>query len=162
MLLDPTDLMTDFTRVASISGLSVSQADIVHESLLAPHKSPKLPQGKCAVYVFSLLKRGSTEEGPQVVVLKVGKAGPNAKARFEHQHYGVRRAPSTLAKSLVKASDKWASLGIDGLTEKNVGDWLRSNTDRDHFFLDCGHEPVLDHLEMFLRAKLHPIFEGRV
>jgi hypothetical protein len=162
MLFDPKGLMTDFARVASIGGLSVSETDIAHETLLAPHKSPKLPQGKCAVYVFSLSRRASAEAGSQVVVLKVGKAGPNTKARFEHQHYGVHRAPSTLAKSLVRSSDKWASLGIDSLTEENVDEWLKSNTDRDHFFLDCVNEPFLDHLEMFLRAKLHPIFEGRV
>ena len=162
MLLDAKSLMIDFAQVAAISGLSVSEADIAHESLLAPHKSPKLPKGRCAVYVFSLSDRSSAEARSRVVILKVGKAGPNTKARFEHQHYGVHRAPSTLAKSLVKASDKWASLGIDDLTEENVGEWLKSHTDRDHFFLDCGHEPVLDHLEMFLRAKLHPIFEGRI
>lgn len=161
MLTDPVSLISDFARVALISGLAVRETDIAHECLLAPHKSPRLPHSKCAVYVFSLSESSRARAGSQLVVLKVGKAGPNTKARFEHQHYGIHRAPSTLAKSLLKASEKWAALGIDALHEDDVGEWLRLNTDRDHFFLDCGHEPVLSHLEIFLCAKLHPLFEGR-
>jgi hypothetical protein len=161
MLVGPDSLIADFVKVAPISGLAVCEADIGHQSVLAPHEPPKLPHGKCAVYVFSLSHDKSTRVMSQGIVLKVGKAGPNTRARFEHQHYGVRRAPSTLSKSLLKATDKWPSLGINALTDENVGGWLRSMTDRDHFFLDCRHEPILDHLEIFLRGKLHPMFEGR-
>lgn len=161
MLSDPEGLIADFIRVASISGLQACETDIDHENLLAPHNPPKLPDNKCAVYVFSLSRQALTVAAAHMVVLKVGKAGPKTKARFEHQHYGVRRAPSTLAKSLLKATSKWSSLGIHTLTEDDVGEWLKSNTDRDHFFLDSRQEPILDHLEMFLRGRLRPIFEGR-
>ena len=97
MLFDPKGLMIDFAHVAAISGLSVSEADIAHERLLAPHKSPKLPKGRCAVYVFSLSERSSAEAGSQVVVLKVGKAGPQYESALRtstlwcssrSQHFG--------------------------------------------------------------------------
>jgi len=162
MLYDTGSLIADFILVAALSGFSIRETDIVHESLVGPHEPPTLPSGKCAVYVFSLTAWSQAEGAkPEPLVLKVGRAGPNTKARFEHQHYGVHRAPSTLAKSLLNAKDKWVSLGIESLNEENVGEWIKVNTDRDHFFLDASQEQILSHLETFLHGRLQPVFEGR-
>ncbi len=80
MLTNTNDLIADFVRVATLSGLSIVKRDIAHETLRAPHTQPTLPDNSQAVYVFSL-------SNPPFTVLKVGKVGPNSNARFQSQHY---------------------------------------------------------------------------
>jgi len=153
MLADTRQLITDFARVSTLAGVSVNERDIRHESFLAPHQNPKLPRGCYALYVFfSLTTDGS-------VVLKVGKAGPKSAARFESQHYLPGSCNSNLGKSIVLNKAQWTKLGISGVEETTIGNWLRNNTDRDHFFLSTS-PPVINLFEAFLQCRLRPLFEG--
>ena len=142
-------LMRDFGEVARLAGIDISHDDLSRESMGCPHEPPRdLPTGRVAVYVFCFGDR----------CLKVGKAGPKTKQRFTYQHYHPRSAASTLAASLVKGQRQ---IGLSGLTEDNVGDWIRQNTFRLNLFLNSTtHRFSLSPLEAFLQARLNPVFEG--
>jgi len=115
-----------------------------------------------AVYVFSLTAtHGARCEAGPGRALKVGMAGPNSNARFASQHYDRKRANSTLAGRLVDWTERWDELGIETLDDETAGDWIRSRTDRDHFFIPAAHRhDLLPALERFLHLELRPIFEG--
>lgn len=149
MTIDTSALAESFRKVADLSGISVSPDEFTVESLPAPHRPPtRLPVGRMAVYVFC--HRGRT--------LKVGKVGPNSGPRYTSQHYNPNSAPSTLAASLLSAGD---NIGIQGITEAGVGDWIKANTDRYNFLLDSKHPiRLLTLLEAFLQCRLSPAFEG--
>src|SRR5712691_7628687 len=116
--INPATLIADFVQVASLSGVKLSETDIVHQVLAAPHTPPTdIPESKTAVYVFSW--------GDQC--LKVGKVGPNSNARYTSQHYNPKSSNSNLAKSILK--DKM-ELGLAHLDETNVGEWIKKETDR--------------------------------
>lgn len=148
MTVEIAELKKGFIKVADLAGVSLSDDDLIVESLCAPHKSPnRLPAGKMAVYVFC---HGSR-------VLKVGIVGPNSNARYTSHHYNPRAAKSTLARSVLKQGPK---IGIHGVTEADVGDWIRANIDRYNFLLDSGYPyRLLTLLESFLQCKLDPCFE---
>jgi len=155
MLADPKGLMRDFVQVADLSGLTIGLKDIAHEALRAPHRPHSLPKGKQAVYVFSLAAPGAT-------VLKVGKVGPRSNARFLSQHYNPHSSSqSNLAKSLLQHREVWERLRIPVLDDDSVGDWLKTYTDRDHFYIDAKQSKfLLNLLEALLHGRLHPLFEG--
>jgi hypothetical protein len=154
--------MKDF--MAAAERMRLPCATPVHEAKQAPHKPGPLPGGMCAVYVFSLSREhGATCAAGAHRVLKVGKAGAHSNARFQSQHYSCGSSQSNLAKSLLQARILWTYLGIESLTQENVGTWIKSHTDRDHFFVDTSEantDEVLDQLEKFLRGRLGPVFEG--
>ncbi len=149
MTMETAALVENFRKVVELSGICVSSDDVTAESLPAPHRSPtQLPAGRMAVYVFC--HQGRT--------LKVGKAGPNSNARYTSQHYSPHAAQSTLAASLLCRGDE---IGVRGLTQANVGDWIRANTDRHNFLLDSDRPiRLLTLLEAFLQCRLDPAFEG--
>ena len=154
MVFDVSTLLSDFEKVARLAGFDFYTNLITYEALSFPHRPSNLPNGKQAVYIFSLSK-------PSQVVLKVGKVGPNSNARFLSQHYNPNSSRSNLAKSLLEHPDSWKELGIDSVDEKTVGDWIRKNTDRENLYLDRTHGmPLLSLLEIFLQCRLHPLFEG--
>ncbi len=138
----------DFASVAALAGLSIPRGEIEVTLLPAPHRPPSsLPTGRFGVYVFMFGER----------CLKVGKAGPNSNARFCSQHYGTK-APSTLAKSLLKSG---SSLGIAGLDPTNVKAWICENTTRLNFLMPVEHGIfALSLLESFVQCRLLPEFEG--
>jgi hypothetical protein len=142
-------LLDDFRKVVALAGVSLPPAAISFETLPAPHKPPSaLPNGKMAVYVFIWNGR----------CLKVGKVGPKSQARFTSQHYSPASSNSNLAKSLVAGHGK---LGLSGITESNVGTWIKTNVDRANFLLNAESGiPVLTLLEAFLQCRLNPVFEG--
>lgn len=148
-MINPATLITDFIRVASLAGVWLSETDIVAEVLAAPHIPPtSLPPGKMAVYVFSWGDH----------CLKVGKVGPNSQARYTSQHYNPKSSNSNLAKSILEDKTK---MGLAHLDEKNVGEWIRRETDRINFLVDQTLGiPVLSLLESFLQCRLKPRFEG--
>lgn len=154
MQSDPQGLIRDFVQVANLSGFAVSSEAVVHEVQPAPHEPHSLPEGKQAVYVFSLAPPGS-------IVLKVGKVSPRSSARFVSQHYSPSSSHSNLAKSLLKHPETWPQLGIAALDKNTVGGWLKTHSSRDHFYLD-GHQDkfLLNLLEAFLHGRLRPLFEG--
>lgn len=112
-------IKSDFVEVARLAGISIPLSDIEVQFCAAPHEPSKLPTERSAVYVFMLADR----------CLKVGKAGPKGTPRFRYQHYGIR-APSTLAKSLIK---RQAAIGENGLDDSNVKAWICENTSRVNF-----------------------------
>ncbi|MBZ5493813.1 MAG: hypothetical protein LAO76_23080 [Acidobacteriia bacterium] len=152
MLADVGQLIADFSRVATLAGVPIDERDIRHELLRAPHQTAKLPKGNHAIYVFSLTNDGT-------VVLKVGKAGPQSAARFESQHYLPRSCNSNLGKSIIAGKACWDKLGISVVEETTIGNWLRTNTDRDHFFLNAS-PLVVNLFETFFQCRLQPLFEG--
>jgi hypothetical protein len=154
MLSNPQGLLHDFVQVAALSGFDIGPTAILHEVLSAPHQPSSLPKGKQAVYVFSLV-------APGAVVLKVGKVGPRSNARFLSQHYNPNSSQSNLAKSLLRHPEYWDQLCITTLDEDTVGDWLKTHTDRDHFYLEAKQSKLLlNLLEAFLHGRLRPLFEG--
>lgn len=132
-------IVADFVQAAGLAGVAIPASDIAVESFPAPHTPPAaLPRGKSAVYVFMFGDR----------CLKVGKAGPKSAARFCSQHYGVDRAPSTLAKSVIKAQLGGSAVTLNA---ENVSTWLCSNTKRINFLLPSSYGPgVLSLLEAFV------------
>lgn len=142
-------ILTDFVRIAKLSGVPVSKRKIMVEILNAPHNSPAcLPDGKMAVYAFFLKDE----------CLKVGKVGPNSHARYASQHYSPKSSNSNLAKSLL--NDRKLPQ-IYRLKETNISSWIKKNTDRVNFLLDADlNIPVLTLFESFLQCRLNPRFEG--
>ncbi len=146
---DLNALLADFKKVVALAGVSLPPASLSFEASPAPHRPPSaLPKGKAAVYVF--IRQG--------VCLKVGKVGSKSQARFTSQHYSPASSNSNLAKSLIAGQ---AKIGVSGVTEANVGAWIKTNVDRVNFLLnlECGI-PVLSLLESFLQCRLRPVFEG--
>jgi hypothetical protein len=150
MIIPPrfNEIRSDFVRVATLAGFSITLSDIEVEYCPAPHEQPKtLPPKRMAVYVFMYGDR----------CLKVGKAGPNSAARFCSQHYGTQ-APSTLAKSLMKRPDV---IGASNVDESNVKALIRDKTTRVNFLIPSQYGVfALSLLEAFIQCLLQPKFEG--
>lgn len=145
MIWNPEQIRDDFLRVRS-TGINMRREHIFIQVLEMPHESTPLPPGKTAVFVFSDTDR----------VLKVSMAGPNSNARYQSQHYGVRRAPSTLAKSLLNDRD---AVRRHRLNEDNVGDWIKRHTDRVNFILgEDFYPPTLNELKDFVLHRLNPVY----
>jgi hypothetical protein len=147
-MASPQDIARDFTAAAVLAGVPISASEIEIDELAAPHQRPPfLPKGKLAVYAFIYGDR----------CLKVGKAGEKSAARYCSQHYGMN-APSTLAKSLLSNQSR---IGVSGLNEVNVGEWICQNTRRVNFLLPSSRGVfLLSLLEAFVQCRLNPEFEG--
>ena len=142
-------ILEDFVEVAALARLPITLAELkVEESLENLHIRPKsLPAGLVAVYMF---KYGND-------FLKIGKAGPKSAARYCSQHYGTK-APSTLAKSLIKHQ---ARFNLSLLDESNIAKWIDENTTRINVLFSATYDPaLLSLLESFLHCRLKPVFEG--
>ena len=158
MLLNAERLKEEFLEAAKLARLECPE--IEHEHQRAPHKAHGLPQGKCAVYVFSLSARyGQGCTAGEHRVLKIGKAGPKTNARFQSQHY-TGSAPSTLHGSLLRTRVLWPYLGITNLVVDQTRGWIEENTDRDNFYLPGDESENLAELERYLKGRLGPVFEG--
>lgn len=146
---DPNVLVADFVQVAALAGTRMAGDAITVLPMPKPHRAPsRQPSGMAAVYTFWL--NGSC--------LKVGKVWTNSNARYCSHHYGVRRAPSTLAKSLLLAREE---LRIDDLSDDTVGPWICQHCDRFDFLMPASFGPnTLSLLEAFLQCRLKPRFEG--
>ena len=144
-----TEIRADFSKAAALAGISIPISEIEVQFNTAPHRPPpSLPNGKLAVYVFILGNR----------CLKVGKAGRKSAARFCSQHYGANRAPSTLAKSLIKSQ---SAIGVSGLDDATVEAWICQHTTRVNFLLPASYGVfALALLEAFVQCRLQPAFEG--
>lgn len=152
MLANPSELIRDFTQVSMLAGMPLSEAQIKHEVVIPPHQKLVLPPKMAAVYVFSLSSNPS-------IVLKVGKAGAKSLARFASQHYLPLSCKSNLAKSISTERDVCRVLGIPDVDQTSAGQWLRTHTDRDHFFIEQ-NTAALSLFECFLHCRLKPLFEG--
>ena len=142
------DAIRDFLTVAALAHDPLPRTDIEVEYLAAPHVHPRLPPARMGVYGFW---HGG-------VWLKIGKAGPNSRARYEYQHYKVGSAQSTLAASLV-GDPRMAT--IDGFDPASVGDWIKASTSRVNILLPATRQPeLLSLFEAFLHLRLRPRYEG--
>lgn len=155
MLTKPDVILTNFIKVAQLSGMRLGGDHVYHQSLPAPHQPPALPRNHYAVYVFSLAAESN-------LILKVGMVGPKSNPRFRSQHYNPRSAPSNLAKSILENPFAFENYGLPSPSEGNIKTWLMGNTDRDHFFISPTEEAkyCAKLLEVYLQTLLRPFYEG--
>lgn len=153
------DILAEWVAWAKTAGHSDVHARI--DNLGVPHQPTALPRGWQGVYGF---RWGGAW-------LKIGKAGPNSNARWQFHHYGVDRAMSTLAFSLIRyghLSTVECPL-VPGLRSKlqtvgpgTVGDWMKQHTERVNFLVGAeAGSGGLGHLETIAHRVLSPVFEGR-
>ena len=136
--------------LASLAGLKVAPTEIDVEICRAPHKPPSaLPPDKIAVYIFF----------QKAQCLKVGKVGLNSNARYIGQHYSPGSSNSNLAKSILESPDR---IGISTVDSENVGEWIKTNTDRINVLFPVAWGiPFLTLAEAFLQFWLRPVvYEG--
>jgi len=145
-----TDSIPDLIRALEICGTQMSEAEFELKDMGVPHSPPTtLPKGKMAVYIFLYGEK----------CLKVGKVGTKSKPRYTHHHYGVGRAKSTLANSIVK-NPEW--IGMEKMEKEEVGAWLKNQTRRINILLDGGHDhEILNFVEAFYILRLKPVYEGQ-
>jgi len=157
MLTNPQSLVDEFVAdLRTYVGLSAAAPRISHDAWAAPHKANDLPQGSCAVYIFSLSSQTDARAGSGRV-LKVGKAGRNSNARFRYQHYAAGSARSTLAGAIENNPLLWGYIAYPG-KNANIGAWIRENTDRNNFYFK--DEQLTGLFEVYAKARLGPVFEG--
>lgn len=170
MLNNPNQVILDF--ISSVTThyphIAITATDIKHEFLLAPHCNPKLPKDTNAVYVFTFTD-GYHISDLVGYSLKVGKAGKGSRSRFDSNHYSITQDNSA-ARSLHNNPILWNMLGITYISSngstvmsQNAGNWLKANTDRDHFFIDSNlpfSHKVMCLLEVYLRGNYGSFLEG--
>ena len=146
---DPQQIKNDFLKVSQIANLKLTSKNIEVEVLRKPHSPPKkLPNNSMAIYVFSW----------DSTVMKVGKAGSKTKQRYTSQHYSPKGARSTLAASILSEAERF---GLSETDQLNIGNWIRTNTDRVNFLVPITFGIfTLNLLEAFLHCRLNPYFEG--
>ena len=133
--------------VSGVLGQSIDKTkyEIIDRGM--PHQPRSLPTRMMGIYTFWY-------EGK---FLKIGKAGSRSNARFLSQHYNPRSAQSTFAASIL--SDK--RMQDKGITENNVGDWIKNNCRRVDILLDWDLGIfTLGLIEAALQYKYEPIYEG--
>ena len=112
-----------------------------------PHTPATLKRGTMGIYTFLY-----NDE-----FLKIGKAGPNSNARFSNQHYLPRSSQSNLSKSILKDP----SMQDLGITEDNVGDWIKKNTRRIDVLIDASLGIfTLELIEAAFHYRYEPRYEG--
>jgi hypothetical protein len=157
MIKAPKQLIESFVSEArsTIPHLrNIQSADICHELVLPTHKIGPL-NGRFVVYAFTL---NAICEAPlgRNRGLKVGRVSPGANQRFVYQHYLPKSAGSNLARSIQNFPIVWSLIGYT--PSLGIADWIRTNTDRDHFFVpSCD---IAEQLELFIRARIGSVFEG--
>lgn len=159
MVINPEELISDFVAAVNKTCSQQVSSDLIqHHWLRAPHLPPDLPTGKCGVYVFSLVAGTTAKAGPNRTI-KVGRIGVNSGPRFKYQHYKSGSANSTVAGALENNRLLWSYLGVPE-TATDLGEWLKRNTDRDHFFVEGAHSSFVPLLEVYFKAVLGPVLEG--
>ena len=93
--------------------------DIVYQPL--NHKPLQLPPGKMAVYTFYYNNQ----------FLKIGQANIRSNARYQSQHYSVKSARSTLAKSILNDSSMKDIVG-----SVDIKKWICTNCERFDVIID--------------------------
>lgn len=139
-----------FVQVAHMADCLIGLGDLSLEVLTEPHKPTSLPEGKMAVYGFYHMD----------IWLKVGKVGPNSKARYKSQHYLPNSTNSNLAKSILKDSSFCKTHSLDS---DNIKTWMLANLVRFNILIDKEQpDALLSLLEAYLHLKLEPKFEGKL
>lgn len=114
-----------------------------------PHQPKSLQSGTMGVYAFYY-------DG---YFLKIGKVGSKSNARFLSQHYNPYSSKSNLAKSILND----IRMENFGITQGNVGDWIRRNCGRiDIIISSKAGIFALDLIEAILHYKYSPLYEGYI
>jgi hypothetical protein len=114
----------------------------------APHNPDTLPSSKMGICMF--WHKGAA--------LKIGRAGPKSNPRFLSQHYNPNSSRSNLAASILL--DR--SMKHLGITEVNVGDWIKNNCRRIDILFDKDLGiPIIKQIKKALIEKYNPRYEGR-
>jgi len=144
--------LEDFRKVAALAHIHLPENYATIEVLDKPHKAPNsLLKNKMAIYIF--------EWEDEDIYLKVGKVGSKSNARYTSQHYNAKSSYSNLSKSILSHQEE---MGMMGLTEENIGNWIKKNTTRTNILIDEKYGTcILSLLEAFLHCRLNPKFEGR-
>lgn len=145
------DYIKEFEQViSSVSndlGRPINMSKIRIRDRGVPHQAPKWEDGYMAVYTFNY----------NGTFLKIGKAGPKSKARFISQHYNPKSAMSTLAASILNDIE----MKYQGITESNVGDWIKRNCRRVDVLIPIEMGIfTLELIEAALHYKYEPKYEG--
>lgn len=139
-------VLCDFQRIPGLVQ-SDEWSQVTVQYCANRHERPRpLREGQRGVYAFF---QGACW-------LRIGQTGYSP--RFTSQHYGTKRAGSTLAK------DIWSNrqeFGFKG-SEEQVDEWIFANIGRADIVLPA-HWPgsVATLLEAYLHYRLSPRFEGR-
>ena len=144
--------LSDFTTVSHLArnGVSFRVEDVEWEFLPAPHRRPRLPPGRMAIYGFWF-------DGEW---LKIGRVGPNSGPRYTSQHY-TGSARSTLSWSLRQDESmrNIAELGKDDLRGWEA--WIERETSHVNILLPAARNTMLlPSLEAYLHQRLRPKYEG--
>jgi len=142
------DSLKDFYSILPLTRITLDPEVVKIEFMKAPHTPPALSKGKCAVYGFWY-------EGEW---LKIGKVGPNSRARYTSQHYSPKSSRSNLAKSL--KSDQ--TIQYRDFNQNFPGNWIKAYCSRVNIILPEEYKSLtLPLLEAFLHARLVPRYEGK-
>lgn len=145
------DYVSDFDKVirevSTVLGKPIKKEKYRIVDRGVPHHPQTLPFMEMGIYVFLYMDK----------FLKIGKAGANSNARFLSQHYNPKSAQSTLARSILYDPD----MQNRGITENNVGIWIKNNCRRIDILLhvDLGIFS-LELIEAALHFKYEPLYEG--
>jgi len=144
-------LLNEFSKIAPYANIADDSLNLQIVDHGCPHKPNGLPEGKMGIYIFIF-----SDE-----VLKVGKVGPNTGPRWTSHHYGPKRAPSTLSKSLLEDAKSAYNLAPQG-NKLEIGAWMKANLRRIDILVDAAAgNAALAFLEAFLHCRLKPRYEGR-
>jgi len=142
--------INDLLKAAEIADFNLFEPDMlelqVWEKGIDTHIPVKLPEGKCAVYIFEYAGE----------FLKVGQVGSKSSARFLSQHYNPKSSNSNLAKSLEKNKQHYS------ITE-DVNIWIKKNTTRYNILIPANSDKQINYFlnfaEAFFILKCKPKFE---
>lgn len=151
------NLKKKLIKSINLAGINITQKQIDISDWGCPHESQPLPKDKMAVYTFFYKNE----------CLKVGKADKNSNSRYASQNYNpsMKSSNSNLAKSICKDN---AFCKSQGITEENIGCWIKKNTHRINFLIDDNivddnvRRFVLNFAEAFLQLVFKPKYEGRL
>ncbi len=137
----------ELKKIIALTDEKINPDDIFIEELPNSHTLDRLPSGKMAIYMFFL--------GNQC--LKIGKVGSKSNARYTSQHYNPKSSKSNLAKTILSIKNEYDS----DLSESNIAEWIKKNTNRVNILIDSKFGiPLLSLIEVFLQYKFPPKFEG--
>lgn len=122
-----------------------------------PHDRPRFPYWAQALYVFRF----------QDLCLKVGRAGPNSRARFTTHHYTGSTAyslPNVIndcAEPLATELSRGEVQTLEALPVDRVGEWVAKNCGRINILFPSDHpRTTAKLLEAVLQARFDPCYEG--
>lgn len=117
---------------------------VIHQPL--NHKPLRLPNGKMAVYTFVYNNE----------FLKIGQVYKNSNARYQSQHYNIKSARSTLARSLIQDNTMTTIVNTD-----NIAQWIKAHCERFDVIIDDKYgKYTLNFIEGLLHHHFRPRYEG--